>query len=184
MKIKTKLSLFIPLILIFITAFLVNKQVYANSDYGILSIEYNPSPLISGKNMTVTAIFYDTTNISSVDLLICTFTPDFLCESPIDMIETSQGIYEGIFLISYDAGTTVGFHIKINYVNDTPATIVPETPEFQDMAIVEPLTGFYYFDAGTVQVATDETIGCGIVGTILAISSISVVAKKKNSLKK
>ena len=175
---KTGLTKFLPLIIIVFSILFMGEQVRAETDYGITSIELDPSPLVIGENFTVTVVFYDTTNISQVKLLICTLTPKFLCEpQPTLMIEVNTGTYEGIFLVDYDVGTTVGYHIIIVYENFT-SVIIPETPAFLDMDIVEPLAGYYFFNAGAVQQPTDETGCCGIIILILAISSVSLISKK------
>ncbi|MCE7743144.1 MAG: hypothetical protein GOP50_11905 [Candidatus Heimdallarchaeota archaeon] len=183
MKNKTKILKFLPLFAIFLSVLFIGDQVSATSDLGITSIEHSPSTLIQGENLTVTVVFYDTTNISQVKLLLCTITPEFLCEpQPILMVEMEAGTYEGKFLVDYDIGTTVGYHIKIVYENFT-SVIIPETPTFLDMDIIEPITGFYFFDAGAVQQRTDSAGCCGIIGTVLAIGSTSLIAKQKKKLK-
>ncbi len=181
MKNRTKVTKFLPLFVIFLSILFVGDQVDALTSYGITSIQQSPSAPVHGENLTVTVVFYDTTNISYVQLLICTLTPNFLCESPITMVEQETGTYAGIFLIEYEIGTTIGYHIKINYDNDTAIT-VPERSAFLDMDVIEPLTDFYYFDAGTVQAKTDSVGCCGILGTVLAISSTSLIVKRKKKL--
>ena len=184
MKQRTKIAIALPILIAIVSSFLTIDQVSANGTFGITSIDSNPNPLVTGDNMTVTVLFSDTSNIYSVQLLICTLTPEFLCESPVDMIEIDTGIYRGIFQIEYEVGTTVGYHIKIVYDNGTSPITIPETPDFLDMDIVEPLTDFFYFDAGTVQEKSDEAGCCGVLGTILAIGTTSLIARKKKSVKK
>ncbi|MHA1200463.1 MAG: hypothetical protein ACTSQF_14165 [Candidatus Heimdallarchaeaceae archaeon] len=183
MKNRVKILKFLPLFVIFLSVLFVSDQVSVTGELGITSIEHSPSSLIQGENLTVTVYFYNTTDISQVKLLICTITPEFLCEpQPIPMVEMETGTYEGKFLVEYDVGTTVGYHIIIVYENFT-SVIIPERSALLDMEIIEPLTGFYFFDAGAVQERTDSAGCCGIVGTILAIGSTSLIAKQKKKLK-
>ncbi len=180
MKNKARIAKILPLFVVLLSAMFIGDSVNASSDYGITSIAQSPTPLIFEENLTITVVFYDTTNISTVKLLICTITPEFLCESqPITMVEITSGTYEGKFLIDdYAIGTTVGYHLILTYENFT-SIIIPDAPEFLEMEIIEPITGFYFFDAGAVQQRTEEAGCCGIIGATLAVLSTSLIAKRK-----
>ena len=180
MKKTEKISKVLPIFVILLLAF-ATDQARADVDFGITSIGVSPTPLRSGENMTVTVVFYDTTNITDVQLLVCTITPNFVCESPVNMVEKETGIYEGAFLIEYQIDTVVGYHIKINYANATNI-VIPEDSSFLDMDVIEPYPGIYYFNAGAVQLQTDETGYCGILGIFIAIGGAIMITKRKTKV--
>ena len=50
------------------------------------------------------------------------------------------------------------------------------------MDVIEPYPGIYYFNAGAVQLQTDETGCCGIFGIGIAIGGITLITKRKKKV--
>ncbi|MHA1223112.1 MAG: hypothetical protein ACTSYD_00360 [Candidatus Heimdallarchaeaceae archaeon] len=182
-KIFTKLSLVGILVL-----FSALIRVSATQNFGIVEIAKSPSTLVSGENMIVTIDFADVTNISMVKLLVCQLSPEFKCESQPIIMEniTNEELptdivarFRGEFLVYYENGTSVGYHIFLVYENYTTVTI-PESSNFLSMEIVEPTAGEYFFFAGIVgqEEETTKTVGFGFL-TVLYGSVILLKMKKR-----
>jgi len=155
-----------------------NLKVRASNDYGVSEITHSPTILQKGQNMTVEITFSNNTDVDIVRLLICTLSPSFVCEpQPIVMGNISAITYSADFLIDYDEGTEVGYHIQIIYLNAT-SIIIPDSSDFLGMDIVEPLTDEFFFSAGIVG-GVSETGCCGILSTVLAVTASTIIFKKK-----
>ncbi len=177
MKIKYK-SLVLLVIGLLALATITNVEVSASIDYGISEITHSPETLQKGQNMTVEVIFDNTTDVDIVRLLICTLSPSFVCEpQPIVMDNISAITYSADFLIEYDEGTEVGYHIQIIYLNAT-SILIPDTSDFLGKEIVEPITDEFFFSAGVVG-GINKTGCCGIFSTVLAVVASTIILKKK-----
>lgn len=159
--------------------FLLAMKINASSDYGVTEITHSPVPLQQGQNLTVQIVFHNDTDVDVVKLLICTISPNFVCEpQPVIMDEIVTLTYSASFLIEYEDGTEVGYHIQIVYLNGS-SVIIPDTVDYLSMDnIIEPVTDEIFFSAGIVG-DVSETGCCGIIGTILAVVSSSIIVKRK-----
>jgi len=159
--------------------FLSAMKINASSDYGVTEITHSPVPLQQGQNLTVQIIFHNETDVDIVKLLICTISPNFVCEpQPIIMNKIATLTYSANFLIEYEDGTEVGYHIQIVYLNGS-SVIIPDTVDYLSMDnIIEPVTDEIFFSAGIVG-DVSETGCCGILGTVLAVVSSAIIVKRK-----
>ena len=169
---------FIILMLFFVLT-LNSRAIQAEIDYGISSVSIDPQPLVHGKNMTIVAKFYNTTNVSVVKLLVCQLAPEFKCELiPIIMENESSLIYVGKFLVYYDKGTSVGFHIQIVYENDS-SILIPDRENFLGLNTSEPETGEFFFYAGLVGDSTEKTKGTAVLTSVLSLMLITIWIKRR-----
>jgi len=167
-------------ILILIISFTIHNAK-AVEKYGVTNINHSPQILQQNENMTVTVEFSYDTNISLVKLLICQLSPEFKCEAqPIVMDEITDNVYSGKFSVRYDNGTQVGYHIIIVYENFTTVTI-PETAEFLELDIIEPVTGEFFINAGKVgEEPTPSKTGClCIIPAGAAMLGIAITIKRR-----
>ncbi|MHA1219037.1 MAG: hypothetical protein ACTSSN_07590 [Candidatus Heimdallarchaeaceae archaeon] len=179
---KKILSVSILMIGLLTISFLSTMKTNASSDYGVNEITHSPVPLQQGQNLTVQIVFYNDTDVDIVKLLICTISPNFVCEpQPIIMNEITTLTYTANFLIEYEDGTEVGYHIQIVYLN-TSSVIIPDTVDYLSMDnIIEPVTDEIFFSAGIVG-DISKTGCCGILGTILAIVSSTIIIKRNKKV--
>lgn len=160
----------------------VNKEIdTCVADYGICSLSFNPKPLVSGDNLTVIVNFYDITNVSLVKLLVCQLSPEFKCEpTPTLMYEEYNATFVGKFLVYYESGISVGFHIQIVYVNGS-SVLIPDRVNFLDFETAEPLIGEFFFDAGVVVDSTEKTSGFLILTAVLSLMVTMIWIKRRKN---
>ena len=171
--------LFIIIVGILSLSIISAQTTKAINDYEINDISHLPSTLQTDQNLTVEIVFYDDSDVNYTLLYICQLSPTFACEpSPIEMIKTAPLTYTGVFLIPYVNGTEVGYHIRIAYLNDTKI-FVPDSIDFLGKVnIIEPITDDFYINAGIVG-GVSKTSCCGILGAALAISTVTLIIRKK-----
>ena len=188
-KEKTSIRLSIIIILFLVASMTfnpthatINKEVdTCVADYGICSLWFNPQPLVSGENLTVIVNFYDTTNVSLVRLLVCQLSPEFKCElTPTLMNEEYNATFVGKFLVYYESGISVGFHIQIEYVNGS-SILIPDRANFLEFEIAEPVTGEFFFDAGIVVDSTEKTRGFLVLTAVLSLMVTTIWIKRRKS---
>ena len=97
-------------------------------------------------DFTVTLEFSDASDVELVKLLLCQLEPEFYCESnPILMEKTSENVYSATFVVPFENGSVMGYHIQIVYTNGSDV-MIPNAPDFLGMSnIVEPIQGEFYF---------------------------------------
>ncbi|MCG3217090.1 MAG: hypothetical protein KAS63_10215 [Candidatus Heimdallarchaeota archaeon] len=159
--------------------FSLGQESLVLGEYNILTLDHTPKPLQQYENITVSISFSDTSNITYVKLFICRLEPEFLCEdNPIFMQETEPFSYVGTFLIIYDEGTLVGYHIQLVYSNGS-FVVIPDSINFGSISnIVEPVEGDYYISAGIVG-ETVETSSFSFLFVGFCIAFIFIVIRRK-----
>jgi hypothetical protein len=173
---KTKL-LFLVIGLLAIIS-LSSLKINASSYYDVSEITKTPEILQKDQNMTVEIVFSNDSDVDVVRLLICTISPNFVCEpQPITMGKIANLTYSADFLVEYDEGTEVGYHIQIIYLNASQI-IIPDSAEFLGMEIIEPVTDQFFFKAGVVG-GISETGCCGILSSVVAVAASTIIFKKK-----
>ncbi len=163
---------------------LMSQNINAAENYGVTAIEHTPATLHQNDILSVTVDFSDTTDIVYVKLIICQLEPMFLCEdAPIIMEEIESNTYSGDFLILFDVGTLVGYHIQIVYSNDS-ILFLPDGLDFLGADnIIEPLTDDFYYNASYVMEPTNETAGFSYLFLSISLAIISIVINRKRQNK-
>ncbi len=176
---KRNLGLIILTVGLLLVISLSTTKISASGFYNISEISHTPETLQQGQNLTVEIVFVDDSDIDSVKLLICSLSPTFACKpQPYPMSEIASLTYSVDFLVDYDDGTEVGYHIMISYLNGS-SIIVPDSDNFLALDnLVEPLTDDFYVSAGYVG-GISETGCCGILGAVLAVVSSTIFIKRK-----
>ena len=179
MKRKNLKEIIFTVLMIFLVITLNSRTIQAQVDYGVSSVSIDPQPLVSGENMTIEVDFYDTTNVSLVKLLVCQLAPEFRCElTPILMEEESSLSYVGKFLVYYDKGISVGFHIQIIYENSS-SVLIPDRENFLGFNTSEPQTDEFFFYAGIVGDPTEKTNGIAVLTSVFSLMLITIWIKRR-----
>jgi hypothetical protein len=178
---KKRNTIIFTFFILFLVLTLNSRTTQAEIDYGVSSISIDPQPLVTGENMTISVNFHDITNLSLVKLLVCQLVPEFKCElAPIIMENETSYDYVGKFLVYYDKGTSVGFHIQIVYENGS-SILIPDRENFLVINTSEPQTDEFFFYAGIVGVSTEETNGIMILTSILSLMVIAIWIKRRKN---
>lgn len=157
------------------------QTTYASADYGITSVQHSPNPLLMEQNMTVTVEFYNATDLHSLRLLVCELAPQFICDPTPILMERVGNTFCAKYVFTQELNATIGYHIQINYLNET-SKMIPDSQDFLSMEnIVEPLTGDFYFSAGEIQGEIDGSNGftIGLVSSMILLVAI-VIKRKRN----
>ncbi len=179
---------------LFITIY-TTPVVIGAVDYGVAGVFTTPIIPQENQYLDFYIDIYDWSNISQVKLLICTLSPQFLCEpQPRLMIMNDNSDWEYRMLLdTYQNGTHLGYHIQIVYDNAS-SQIIPDRADFLDSSsIVEPITDEFFFSAGiigknstTPSPTTTETSSLGVIAVsislILAVYTLKL--KRKRNKKK
>ncbi len=178
---KNRNEIIFTTLMLFLVLTLNSRTIQAEIDYGISSVSIDPQPLVAGENMTIVANFYDTTNVSLVKLLVCQLAPEFKCElTPIIMEEESSLSYEGKFLVYYENGVSVGFHLQIVYENGS-SILIPDRENFLGFNTSEPETDEFFFYAGIVGDSTEKTKGIVVITSVLSLMVITIWIKRRKN---
>ncbi len=179
---KMKKTTIISLIfLLGILSFFSIQATNASANYGITSVQHSPDPLMMEQNMTVTVVFYDADNLHSLRLFVCELAPQFICDPNAILMERVGDTFSASYVLTQEENATIGYHIQINYVNES-SIIIPDSQDFLSMSnIVEPLTGDYYFSAGEIEeVDTSNGFTIGLISSIILVAAIVIKRKRNN----
>ena len=171
--------------LIFLSGILIFSSIqptHASADYGITSVQHSPDPLLIEQNMTVTVEFYDAVDLHSLRLLVCELAPEFKCDPNPILMEREGNTFSASYVLTQEENATIGYHIQINYMNES-SIIIPDNQDFLSMEnIVEPLTGDFYFNAGEIEETSNSSgFTFGLISSIILIVAVVVKGKRKNS---
>jgi len=180
MKMK-KTTLISLTFLIGVMIFSSTQHSNASADYGITSVQHTPDPLLMEQNMTVTVVFYDASELHSLRLLVCELAPQFICDPSPILMERVGDTFSASYILTQEENATIGYHIQINYMNES-SIMIPDSQDFLSMSnIVEPLTGDFYFSAGEIEeVNTSNGFTIGLISSVILVAAIVIKRKRKN----
>jgi hypothetical protein len=178
---KKRYTTIFTFFILFLVLTFNSRIIQAEIDYGVSSITIDPQPLVNGENMTISVEFHDITNVSLVKLLVCQLAPEFRCElTPIIMEEESTLNYAGKFLVYYDKGTSVGFHIQLVYENGS-SILIPDRENFLGFNTSEPETDEFFFYAGIVGDPTEKTNAIAVLTSVFSLMVIAIWIKRRKN---
>ncbi|MHA1302277.1 MAG: hypothetical protein ACTSQE_09330 [Candidatus Heimdallarchaeaceae archaeon] len=147
--------------------------------YGIQTISHTPDYISPNTNLTVSIEFSDTSDIETIRLLICQLSPEFKCEPKPILMEEETNVFTGVFYITYEAGSSLGYHFLISYTNGTDVE-VPDSIDFLGLTtIVEPVEDSFYIKVDVNEPLTEDTPGFMITFAVPALLIITIYRKKR-----
>ena len=148
---------------------------------GVSAISHSPVVAEQGKNITISISFVDTANVSSVGMFYCRIEPDYLCHIPPYKLVLSDSTYSITFNVVENSTQVIGYHLYVDYTDDTRINFPDERQLDYGLTISEPIEGSFYYrveigqDISTAPSNTNgsETsitpvyFGMGILGLLL-----------------
>ena len=124
------------------------------SHNGVSAISHSPSVAEQNENITISITFVDTTNVSSVGMFYCRIEPDYLCHIPPYKLVLSENTYSITFNVEENSTQVIGYHLYIDYTDDTRINFPDDRQLDYGLVISEPIEGAFYY---RVEIGQDDT---------------------------
>ncbi len=124
------------------------------SHNGVTAINHTPVVAEQGKNITISITFVDTANVSSVGMFYCRIEPDYLCHIPPYKLVLSDQTYSISFNVVENSTQVIGYHLFIDYTDDTRINFPDDRQLDYGLTISEPIVGSFYY---RVEIGLDDT---------------------------
>lgn len=172
------------LILVFAIFIVTQVNIISAENPTIISVTHSPLIPSQGTIVNVQITFNDDTNVSNINIQYCSLTPIYSCHpTRYAMMDLGSNIWSGNFTVTEEGGT-IGFELLISLTNGTTIT-APDSSDFLGYEnIVEPITGFFYFQIELAEITNSTPVNVSIgeiaiiFNSIIIIRAISIRRKK------